>query len=183
MLIDVKKSCLLVIDMQAKLTPTIDEIGRVVSRIAMLLKGASILGVPSLVSEQYSKGLGKTVEELAPLLTEGSVVEKNTFSCMAEEDYARRFNGLGRGHAVVAGVEAHVCVLQTCMELLTIGHQVFVVEDATSSRTPENHRAAIRRLAAAGAHIVTTEMVLFEWMGRSGTPEFKEINALIKETS
>ncbi|MBT5309834.1 MAG: isochorismatase family protein, partial [Rhodospirillaceae bacterium] len=82
--------------------------------------------------------------------------------------------------AVIAGIEAHVCVLQTAMDLINGGTAVFVVKDATTSRTPENHAAAMKRLAAAGAEIVTTEMVLFEWLGRAGTDEFKELSKLIK---
>jgi len=184
MLIEIEKSCLLVIDVQAKLAPTIDEIERVIANTAKLLKGAALLGAPVLVSEQYPKGLGATVEVLASLLPEGcAVIEKDFFSCMSDGNYARRFTGMGREQAVIAGIEAHVCVLQTAMELLGRGVHVFVAADAVSSRTNENHQTALSRMQAAGAHLVTTEMVLFEWLRRSDAPQFKEISKLIKEPS
>ncbi len=180
MLIKAEKSCLLVIDVQAKLAPVMAAPERAIANIAILMKAAARLDVPMLVSEQYPKGIGHTVEELAALAPEGSVMEKIHFSCMGDRGIAQRFAELGRDQTVIAGIEAHVCVLQTAIDLHGEGRHVFVVADATASRLPENHETAMERLRAAGISIVTTEMVLFEWLGRSGTPEFKEIAALIK---
>ncbi len=178
MLMDADRSCLLVIDVQTRLAPAMEAHHRVIANTAVLMKAAARLRVPMLVSEQYPRGLGPTVPELAA--GAGAVVEKIHFSCLGEQAYAQRFRGLGRRQAVVAGIEAHVCVLQTCIELMEGGDQVYVVADAVSSRTAENATLALARLRAAGAAIVTTEMVIFEWLRRAGTPEFKELSALVK---
>ncbi len=180
MLMKADRSCLLVVDVQAKLAPAVAMSSRVIANTATLMKAAARLAVPVLVSEQYPKGLGSTVPELAELAPAEAIITKVDFSCMGEAAYARRFAELERDQAVIAGMEAHVCVLQTAMSLLGDGHQVYVVADAVSSRATGNAQAAIDRLDAAGAGIVTTEMVVFEWLGRAGTPEFKELSALIK---
>lgn len=180
MLIDPNTSSLLVIDVQARLLPKMAAARDVVDNVTVLLKAAARLDIPVLVSEQYRKGLGTTVAELQPLLPSGNVIEKLAFSCLGENAFATRLRDLGRAQAVVAGIEAHVCVLQTAEQLLENGVRVFVVADATSSRVPASHARALERLRAAGAVIVTTEMVVFEWLRRAGTPEFKEISALIK---
>ena len=179
-LIDADLSSLLVIDIQAKLNPVMFDATRAPGGAAALLKGAEILDVPTLVSEQYPNGLGATVDALQDLLPKGSVLEKNAFSCMADSNFRESFDQLGKTQAVLCGIEAHICVLQTALELLGRGIDVFVVEDATASRTPENHRAALARIGAAGGHIVTVEMVLFEWLKKSTRPEFKQISKLIK---
>jgi len=154
-------------------------VDRVVENISVLMRAALRLNIPQLVSEQYPKGLGVTVASLA-YLSDQPVAEKLSFSCMGDEEYVPRFKVLGRKQAVIVGMEAHVCVLQTAMDLRAEDVQVFIVADATSSRTPENHGLALQRLKGAGAEIVSTEMVVFEWLGKAGTPEFKELSALIK---
>ncbi|MBT4932870.1 MAG: hydrolase [Rhodospirillaceae bacterium] len=179
MLIKADRSALLVIDIQDKLAPAMNNIEGVVENTSILMRAASRLKVPQLVSEQYPQGLGATIEPLAELGI-GEVVAKVTFSCMADADYGPRFKALGRAQAVIVGVEAHVCVLQTAMDLLEQNVQVFVVADATTSRSPDNHSMGLHRLSGAGAEIVTTEMVLFEWLGQAGTPEFKDISKFIK---
>jgi nicotinamidase-related amidase len=180
MLIDPSASCLLVVDAQERLVPKVAEPDAVVGRIAVLLKAAARLNVPILASEQYRRGLGPTVPALQPLLPADAVVEKLHFSCLDDPGFAARFGALGRTQAVVAGAEAHVCVLQTVERLLDAGTAAFVVADATSSRDPRNHTLALERLRASGAAIVSTEMVVFEWLGKAGTPEFRELSALIK---
>ncbi len=180
MLIDANTSSLLVVDIQAKLAPVMAEPEKVVANAALLLKAARRLDVPLLVSEQYPAGIGHTVPELTELVPQDCVVEKMHFSCLGEGEYRQRLKVLDRPQAVVAGIEAHVCVLQTTEDLLAAGLDVFVVADATSSRDPRNHEAALERLRASGARIVTTEMVVFEWLGKAGTPVFKEIIPLIK---
>ncbi len=180
MLIDPNTSSLLVIDIQARLLPKMAAAQEVVANVTVLLKAAARLDIPVLVSEQYRKGLGSTVAELQPLLPGRNVIEKLAFSCLGENEFAERFRDLSRAQAIVTGIEAHVCVLQTAEQLLENGVRVFVVADATSSRVPSSHTRALERLRAAGAVIVTTEMVVFEWLRHAGTPEFKEISALIK---
>ncbi len=180
MLIDANKSCLLVIDIQSRLNPVMFDPELAPKGAAKLMLGADIIGVPALVTEQYSKGVGPTVDDLQDFMPEGSPLEKDTFSCCANDTFAKRFKNTGASQAVICGIEAHICVLQTSLELLDQGVEVFVVEDATASRTPENHRAGLERIRHAGGNVVTSESVLFEWLRKSGTPEFKQISQLIK---
>ena len=180
MLIDAVTSCLLVVDIQSKLNPVMFDPARAPKGAAKLMLGADILAVPTVVTEQYSKGVGPTVDDLQDFMPVGSPMEKNTFSCVADDAFRQRFMALGKKQAVIAGIEAHICVLQTALQLLSEGVEVFVVEDATASRTAENHRAGLERIRQEGGRIVTVEMVLFEWLKRSGTPEFKQISQLIK---
>src|SRR5512144_676432 len=180
MLMSAAQSCLLVVDMQARLVPTMATPQAVVDNTRVLIEAAKRLHVPLLVSEQYPRGLGPTVPEIAALVPADRTLKKMHFSCIGDADFAGRFREIGRRQAIVAGVEAHVCVLQTAEDLLSAGTETFVVADATSSRTERNHSAAIERLRRDGARIVTTEMVVFEWLAKAGTPEFKELSALVK---
>lgn len=180
MLLSAADACLLVVDIQDKLLPAVRNQDAVVANTRVLLQAAASLGVPVLASEQYPRGIGHTVAPVAELLPEGCLVEKLHFSCLADPGFAQRFAALGRGQAVVCGLEAHVCVLQTVEQLLSAGHEVFVVADAVSSRAEASHALALRRLEADGARIVTTEMVVFEWLGQAGTPVFRELSRLIK---
>jgi len=174
------ESRLLIVDVQEKLIPKIFSLDRMIANCRTLIQGAKILGVPVAATEQYPKGLGGTTLRLAELLD--GAMPKLRFSCaevldwgMAAEQADNRFQ------VVVAGMEAHVCVLQTVFDLVGSGFQVFVVADAVSSRTEFDWKIALDRMASGGATIVTTESVLFEWCEVSGTPEFKQISQLIKE--
>ena len=173
-------SCLVVIDIQAKLNPVMFDPARAPSGAAKLLKGAEILGVPALLSEQYPKGVGATVDDLQDLMPSGCPIEKNTFSCLGDDDFTRRFGELERPQVVIAGIETHVCVMQTALHMLSAGVEVFLAADACASRNPENHAAALERVRDAGGWVVSVEMVLFEWLKRSGSAEFKQISQLIK---
>jgi len=174
------ESVLIVVDLQERLIPAIHEGGRVIANARILMQAAKRLDVPGLVSEQYSKGLGHSVPDIAELAEAENTLEKMHFSCLSDSEIERRLRELGRKQAVVCGTEAHVCVLQTVLELIELGYRVFVVEDAVSSRKPESKRVAMARMQAAGAQAVTTEMVVFEWLKKAGTHEFKELSSLIK---
>lgn len=180
MLIDRDQSCLLVIDMQERLLPAMAAAQAIARNAATLVRAANRLGVPVLASEQYRRGLGATVPALAAELPAACTIEKLHFSCLADPGFAERFRGLGRAQAVVTGIEAHVCVLQTALDLNAAGVRTFVVADATGSRTDASLEVALARARAGGIEVVTTEMVVFEWLRRAGTPEFKELSALIK---
>jgi len=180
MLLTKDKSCLLVIDIQSRLNPVMFDESRAPSGAAKLLQGADILGVPALLCEQYPKGIGATVASLQDLMPKDGPIEKSTFSCASDSVFQDRFKALNKTQAVICGIETHVCVLQSALELLADGVDVFVVEDATASRTRENHAAALNRIRGEGGRIVTLEMVLFEWLKKAGTPEFKQISQLIK---
>lgn len=184
MLIDAARSQLLVIDLQERLLPAVHEAGRVLARTRLLLRAAGALGVPVVVTEQYPRGLGPTVPGVQEALPAGAaVLEKIAFSAAAEEAVAGRVReGLagGRDQLVIAGTEAHVCVLQTALGFLGRGFAVFVVEDAVSSRDPAGVAAAAARLRHAGCGWVTSEMAVFEWLGRAGTEAFRDLLPLIK---
>ncbi len=180
MLISAEKSCLLIVDIQDRLLAAMQAPERLAKNCGILLTAAARLRVPILASEQYPKGLGPTAAELGPLVPEGAVIEKTNFSCADVPEYRERLRALGREQAVIAGIEAHVCVLQTALGLKERGYQCFIVSDAVSSRTEENLAAALNRLRDSGVAVVTTEMVLFEWLGRAATPEFKDLSKLIR---
>ena len=180
MLIEPESSCLIVIDMQERLVPAMQAPARTIKNAATLIKAAKLLSVPLILTEQYPRGLGSTVPELSQLAEGAPILEKLHFSCMKDQGFSKHFKSLDRKQAVIAGMEAHICVLQTGMNLMEQGYDIFVVTDATSSRSPESEKACLDRLSAAGAGIVTTEMVVFEWLGQAATPEFKELLPLVK---
>ena len=181
-ILDRERSILLVIDLQESYRGKIHEEERLVRGVGRLLAAASVLDVPVLLTEQYPKGLGATVPELAKVASahHAAILPKMHFSCMEDQGFAAAFKATGRKQAVIAGMEAHICVMQTAVSLMDQGYEVFVVTDATSSRTLASEKACLDRLQACGAGIVTTEMVVFEWLGRAGTPAFKALLPLIK---
>ena len=172
-----ERAALLVIDFQARLMPVIDDAAVALANARRLRDAAALFEVPVLYTEQNPKGLGPTVPEVAPG-NATPVLEKATFDATR----AAGFSGLlpPRDDIVVTGCEAHVCVLQTVLGLIDQGKRVFVVADAIGSRKPENKAAALARMARHGAEIVTTEMVVFEWLGSAEHPRFREAVALIK---
>ncbi len=180
MLLNGHRSSLLIVDVQQGLAPVMSEPRRVYRGCTLLLRAAARLGLPVVVSEQYPKGLGATAGELLEWVPEGAVMEKLHFSCAADEAILARFRGMERDQIVIAGIESHVCVLQSALGFMEAGFKPVVVADACASRDPANYHAAMARMAACGIGIVTVEMVIFEWLHRAGTPEFKELSALIK---
>ena len=178
------ESHLLVVDMQERLVPAMEPDRPFVAVTAKLLQAANTLKIPALASEQYPNGLGRTVPELASLVLEAQRYEKMEFSCYANSAIRQALAGVNQGakrpQVVLAGIEAHVCVLQTALELVAAGSAVFVVTDATASRRPESRETAFRRMDAAGVTLVTLEMVLFEWLRSAADPEFRAISQLIR---
>jgi len=171
---------LVVVDIQERLLPAIFEKERVVQNAVRLIQSAAILQVPVFATEQYRKGLGPTVPEVATAIPGFAPMEKRAFSACGAAGFIPALKSKKVSQTVLCGIEAHVCVTQTCLDLLEKGFRVFVVADAVSSRTPENCRFGVDRMRAAGAVIVSTEMVLFELLEQSGTAEFKEILSLVK---
>jgi nicotinamidase-related amidase len=168
-------SMLLVVDVQARLVPAIHDGPAVVDRIVWLVRLAQALGVPVAATEQYPQGLGPTVPVLAALLAPGAIGAKVHFSCAAA-DCLPGLPGAGRPQVVIAGIEAHVCVLQTALGLAGQGREVFVVADAVGSRDPSNRALALERMGRRGIGIVSGEMVGFEWLERAGTERFRAIS-------
>jgi len=181
MLLTADRSLLFVIDFQPRLLAVMATREAVVARTALLMRAARRLGVPLLVTEQYPAGLGATVPALAELATPGETMAKINFCCTAEPAVRAQLALMQpRRQAVLCGIEAHVCVLQSALGLLAAGWEVAVVADATSTRHAIDLDHGLRRLAAAGVSILTSEMVVFEWLGRAATPEFRDLLALIK---
>ena len=172
-------SRLLLVDVQEKLVPLIAESGRMIANCRRMIAGAKILGVPAFATEQYPKGLGPLIPELKSSFDR--IPDKLTFSCAEVLNWGTAAEQAdNRYQIVVAGIEAHVCVLQTVFDLLAAGFQVFVPADAVASRGELDWKVALDRMSTGGAVITTTESVLFEWCERSGTAEFKQISQLIK---
>jgi nicotinamidase-related amidase len=184
MLVNAARSQLVVVDIQERLLPVVCEGEKVVCQSAILLAGAERLSVPVTVTEQYPKGLGPTVRGVADAVPAGAaILPKSAFSAVNVPAIGERFAALraeGRDQIVLCGMEAHICVLQTALGLRMSGFEVFVVADAVSSRAPQSVSAACARLLHAGCQWVTTEMVLFEWLERAGTNEFRALSALIR---
>lgn len=180
MLIERSHSLLLVVDIQARLMPAIHQAEMVELGAVILLDAAARLGIPRLISEQYPKGLGATVPMVAAAAPDITPLAKIAFSCAADAAIAAAVRAANRRQIVLAGAEAHVCVLQSALGFKAAGYDVVIVADATSSRRPESKSVALRRAAQAGITIATVEMVLFEWLGEAGTEEFRAISRLIK---
>lgn len=188
MLMDATRASLLIIDVQDKLYPACQDPELIVANCCFLVKCANRLGVPVIVTEQYPKGLGHTAKPILDLLEKpgdsqagGNVVSKIAFSAIPTDGFLEKIEeSAGRDQIVVAGMETHVCVLQTVMELLERGREVYVVADAVTSRSQHDKIFGLERMRDAGAKIVTRESVMFEWLRVAGTPEFKELSALIK---
>ena len=178
MLLDRTKSLLLLVDMQERLVPAMADAAEVTARCGILLRAAYELGVPILASEQYPKGLGRTVPALAELAERR--LEKMEFSVYANITIKDELKRAGQKHIVLCGVEAHVCVLQTGLELIEAGFEVFVVADAVASRRAESRDRALQRIAQAGGTVITSEMALFEWLRSASAPEFRSISKLIR---
>lgn len=171
---------MLLIDVQERLLPVMRGAIELEQRTAVAVAGACALELPLMVTEQYPKGLGHTVGAIATRLAGIDRVEKASFSCCGVEGFDRWLGEHAPHTLLIAGIETHVCVLQTCLDLLERGIVPVVMADCTSSRHEHDHAVAIERLRDAGATITTLESALFELTGVSGTPLFKQISALVK---
>jgi len=176
-------SVLLIVDVQERLTAAMpeDERKTAVRNAGILAQAADRLLIPTFLSEQYPKGLGATDAGLAQQLSELTTrIEKTCFSCCEAQGFAESLQNTKRPQVVLAGMEAHICVLQTAFGLQADGFDVYVVEDATCSRNAENRRIAMDRLRQAGLTVTNTESVIFEWLRDARHPEFKGISALLR---
>ncbi len=169
------------IDVQDKLcsampAPALQEM---LKNCGILLQAANLLNIPVLYTEQYPKGLGATLPELAQWLSPASRVEKTCFSCCEESAFSDQLDDT-RSQVVLAGMEAHICILQTALQLQAMGRQVFVVEDAVISRNPANHANAMARLRDGGVIVSNTESMVFEWLKVAEGEAFKQISRLVR---
>lgn len=180
MLMRAEFSNLLIIDVQERLAPVMSDPRRVIHGCSILMRAARRLEIPVVASEQYPQGIGPTMVDLREWLPAEGALPKLHFSCADEPAIVERLTSGGRRQVVLAGIEAHICVLQSALGLKSAGFEPFVVTDASASRRPENEAAAWERLRQAGIPAVTVEMVLFEWLRAAGTPAFKELVGLVK---
>ncbi len=171
-------SVLVVIDMQEKLLPLVKDWETVLRNVEKLVKVAKILGMEVLATEQYPKGLGRTVPELVELLP--VLIEKTTFSCFLNSDFVRRIRDLAPQTLILTGIETHVCVIQTALDAFDYVREVVVPADATGSRNELDKEIALQRMRAKGVDVVTTEMLIFDLVRDASRPEFREILKIIK---
>jgi len=183
-LLEARHSLLFVVDVQEKFVPVIANASQVISRIALLVEAARALAVPIALSEQYPKGLGPTVRSLADRLpNEAGRFEKTTFSAFKAPEGAAQFAAQrkrGRNTVVLCGIETHVCVLQTALDLAAHGYAPVLVADATGSHRDCDRDLGLARLRHFGIPVLSSEMVVFEWLERADRPEFKALQALLK---
>lgn len=180
-LLDRKSAVLVVIDVQEKLCKAMDEqvLEQLCKNINILQETAATLGIPQIATEQYVKGLGETLPQLKEKLPEPAI-EKLTFSCCGEQPFPEKLRQLGKTQVIVVGMETHVCVLQTVLQLLEAGYHVHLVSDAVMSRKHENWLVGIEIAAAAGAVVTSTEAALFQLLRVAGSEEFKKLSKLVR---
>jgi nicotinamidase-related amidase len=169
-----------VVDIQERLLPHIHEGDIILGNCLKLIEGLKILSVPILITQQYSKGLGPSVQPVVRMIPDFSHIEKNSFSCYDEPAFRFELEKLNRSNVILCGIEAHVCVLQTCLDLLADGKRPFVVKDCISSRNPHDMHIAIERMRQEGARITTFESLLFELARVAGNETFKSISRIVK---
>jgi nicotinamidase-related amidase len=170
----------LIIDIQERLLPHIYEGDALILNTVKLIKGLTLLNLPLLTTQQYSKGLGETVKPIADSIPAFSYIEKISFSCCGEPAFIGALKNTGRRCVIVCGIEAHVCVLQTCIDLLAQGYLPVIVEDCVSSRRINDKDIAIERMKKEGAIITTYESILFELTQKAGSETFKSISGIVK---
>jgi len=170
----------LIIDIQEKLFPVIAENEALLTRCKILLEGLRILDIPTIFTQQYTKGLGPTLHEITSLYPDFRCIEKSSFSCLDDPGYESVLEESGRNTIIIAGIESHVCVLQTAVDLQERGYFPVVISDCVSSRDLTEKQFALNRFTAEGIRVSTTESVLFELTRYSDAAEFKSISKIIK---
>lgn len=180
MRINIDDTFFCLVDVQEKLYPHVIDSAKIENNLLILIKGLKTLEVPFVVNEQYKKGLGDTIPSIKELVSQASHFEKTTFSCCKNEPTMIAINELNRKNVIVAGIETHVCVLQTCMDLLEAGLQPILVTDCVTSRKQKDTDMAIERMIKLGVIPTTYESILFELTVNAKNPAFKEISKLVK---
>lgn len=168
------------VDIQERLFPHMEGSGELLERTELLVKGLQLLKVPLFRTEQYPKGLGPTIPELASLLEGEEAIEKIAFSCCDEPEFMKRLKSRSPRFVIIAGIEAHVCILQTCLDLLAARFVPVLVSDCTSSRRVTDKLVALQRIRQEGAVVTTSESLLFELCRFAGTDEFRALSRLVR---
>ena len=183
MILNRDKAICVMVDMQERLIPAISRHEEMTGSCKLLMEGLQLLNVPIIATQQYTKGLGETVQELKELTTDSPYIEKITFSCFGEPDFRKALKESKATQVIVCGIETHICVEQTVLDLIEAGLEVFVMADCTSSRFESDRETALRRMEKAGAVITTSEAALFELTKQGGTDTFRAISKLVKTRS
>jgi nicotinamidase-related amidase len=179
-MLEIKDCCLVVVDVQGTLAQLMYDKQALFKNIQTLIKAAKILDIPILWCQQCPDSLGPTIPEIAELLTDNKPINKASFSCCVDENFNVKLQTLNRRQVLLCGIEAHVCIYQTAVDLLRKGYEANVIADAVSSRTEENKQIAINRMSIEGVKVSSTEMALFELLKTAEHPHFKQIAKLIK---
>lgn len=179
-MLNVDNSVLFIIDVQDRLVGMLKNSEEIAKNNSILAKASKILGVPAIVSEQYPQGLGATIFEVKEFISPENTFEKTSFSALAADAIKNKLSELNRKKVILTGIETHICVYQTARALLSEGYEVYVVKNACSSRKTKDYRTALELMRDYGAKLTCVETVLFEWLGSSKNPHFKEVQALIK---
>ncbi|MGD2095636.1 MAG: hydrolase [Phycisphaerales bacterium] len=179
-MLDIRNCCLVVVDVQGKLAQLMYDKEVLFKNVQILIQAAKILDIPILWCQQCPDALGPTLPEIEQLLTDNEPINKAAFSCCGDEQFNIRLNELARNQVILCGIETHVCICQTAIDLLRKGFGVDVVADAVSSRTLENKQIAIERMTAEGVNISCTEMALFELLKTAEHSKFRQVAKLIK---
>jgi nicotinamidase-related amidase len=179
-MLEIENCCLVVVDVQGKLAQLMYDKQFLFNNIQVIIKASKILDIPILWCQQCPDSLGPTISEIAELLKDDEPVNKSSFSCCGEETFNAKLQALNRRQVLLCGIEAHVCIYQTAVDLLRKGYEANVIADAVSSRTLDNKNTAIGRMAAEGVKISSTEMALFELLKTAEHLQFKQITKLIK---
>jgi nicotinamidase-related amidase len=179
-MLDIENCLLVVVDVQGKLSALMDEREALFKNIQILIKAAKILDIPILWCQQCPDALGPTVPQIAELLADIQPINKTSFSCCGDAQFISKLNSINRPQILLSGIETHVCIYQTAVDLREKGFTVNVIADAVSSRTLDNKQIAISKMQAAGINIYSTEMALFELLKTANHPHFKQIAKLVK---
>ncbi|MHC8516164.1 isochorismatase family protein [Sporosarcina sp. ITBMC105] len=175
-----EQTVFVLVDVQGKLSEIVHESVKMLTNLRKLIQGLQVLGIPTLWLEQYPDGLGPTNEKIACLLEGNTPISKMTFSAFKTDTFKEQLQLLNRNQVLIAGIETHICVYQTAVDLQLNGYDVQVVEDAVSSRTNENKEVGLRKMAALGVQVTSVEMALYELMERADDPAFKQLLKIIK---
>jgi len=179
-MLTIKNSMLVVIDIQESLARVMHGKDALFESLQRIIRGAGILDIPMIATEQVPEKLGATIPEISPLLGTASPIPKSSFSCCGEDRFMRELDGMKRGQILVVGIESHVCVYQTTVDLIRMGYEVHIITDCISSRTEENRALGIERMKDEGARPTSIEMALFELLKIAGGDRFREISRLVK---
>lgn len=182
MLASPENSVLVIVDVQEKLFSVVNEQERLLKNIIKLVRVCKILNIPIIITEQYPKGIGRTVQQIVQELgPDYKPIEKTSFSCFGAQEFERRLIELGRRTLLLTGIELHICVYQTAVEALQRGYRPIVIYDATSSRLKLDYELCLHRLLAKGVDVATTDMIIFELVRDASHPKFKEVLSIVKQ--